>query len=118
MKYEEFIASKQFVTQSAGFDANLKDYPLFDYQQAIVTWACHRGRAAIFADTGLGKTIMQLAWADQVSKKTGGNVLVLALWRFLNKPLMKAKSLALMSAVLIVLLIAAYTSPTTSNCTI
>lgn len=78
MKYEEFIASKQFVTQSAGFDANLKDYPLFDYQQAIVTWACHRGRAAIFADTGLGKTIMQLAWADQVSKKTGGNVLVLA----------------------------------------
>ena len=41
-------------------------------------WACNRGRGAIFADTGLGKTLMQLAWAHQVTIKTGKPVLILA----------------------------------------
>jgi DNA modification methylase len=47
---------------------------LFDFQRAIVQWACRRGRAAIFADTGLGKTAMQLAWANNVP----GDVLIVA----------------------------------------
>jgi len=51
---------------------------LFDFQHAIVSWAVRRGRAAIFADTGLGKTLMQLSWADEVASHTGGIVLVLA----------------------------------------
>jgi len=51
---------------------------LFDFQHAIVTWAVRRGRAAIFADTGLGKTLMQLSWADEVASHTGGIVLILA----------------------------------------
>lgn len=58
--------------------AQIENYPLFDYQRDITAWAASRGRAAIFADTGLGKTIMQLTWADQVAKHTGQPVLILA----------------------------------------
>lgn len=76
--YQEFIAGKQFRAESSGFEPHLFAYPLFDYQRDIVRWACHRGKAAVFADTGLGKTIMQLAWADQVARHTGNPVLVLA----------------------------------------
>jgi DNA modification methylase/superfamily II DNA or RNA helicase len=51
---------------------------LFDFQHAIVSWAVRRGRAAIFADTGLGKTAMQTAWADEVRRHTQGRVLIVA----------------------------------------
>lgn len=78
MEYAKFIEAKSFRAEMAGFDSELKDYPLFDYQRPIVKWALKRGKAAIFADTGLGKTIMQLTWADQVAKHTKGTVLVLA----------------------------------------
>lgn len=78
MEYSDFIKNKSFRQVEAGFDAGDMDYPLFDYQEPIVRWALKRGKAAIFADTGLGKTIMQLAWADQVSNHTKGPVLVLA----------------------------------------
>lgn len=78
MLYDEFIKSKAFRSVSVGFDADVSKYPLFDYQQPIVKWALKRGKAAIFADTGLGKTIMQLAWADSVTKETKQPVLILA----------------------------------------
>lgn len=78
MEYEEFLADKAFSHVSAGFECGNLDYPLFDYQSPIVRWALKRGKAAIFADTGLGKTIMQLAWADQVAQHTKGPVLLLA----------------------------------------
>jgi superfamily II DNA or RNA helicase len=51
---------------------------LFPHQSAIVPWALRRGRCAIFADTGLGKSRMQLAWADAVHKHTGHDVIILA----------------------------------------
>lgn len=51
---------------------------LFDFQDAIVRWALRRGRAAIFADTGLGKSRMQLSWADAVHREAGHDVLILA----------------------------------------
>lgn len=76
--YAEFIAAKQFARHDYGFDSDLSTYPLFDYQAPIVKWACKRGRAAVFADTGLGKTLMQLVWADQVSRHTRKPVLVVA----------------------------------------
>lgn len=77
-KYSEFIKRKQFKADQSGFDADLSCYPLFDYQRAITEWALRRGKAAIFADTGLGKTLMQLTWAAEVAKHTGGDVLILA----------------------------------------
>jgi len=78
MDYQEFIKTKEFKHITGGFDVDSLDYPLFDYQEPIVKWALKRGKAAIFADTGLGKTIMQLAWADQVSLHTNQPVLILA----------------------------------------
>lgn len=76
--YQEFLKAKQVKSLQSGFTGDLSGYPLFDYQGAIVDWALRRGRAAIFADTGLGKTIMQTAWADQVAKHTGMPVILLA----------------------------------------
>lgn len=76
--YQEFLKQKAFRHVEAGFTPDSLPYPLFDYQEPIVRWALKRGKAAVFADTGLGKTIMQLAWADQVARHTNGPVLVLA----------------------------------------
>lgn len=76
--YTDFITRKATEHVAAGFEpANLPPH-LFDFQRAIVEWACKRGRAAIFADTGLGKTAMQTAWAVEVARHTGGRVLILA----------------------------------------
>lgn len=76
--YQKFLETKQVAAVESGFTGDLSGYPLFDYQNAIVDWALRRGRAAVFADTGLGKTIMQTAWADQVVRHTGKPVLLLA----------------------------------------
>jgi len=78
MEYADFLKQKEFLAVPSGFDADCSKYPLFDYQEPIVKWALKRGKSAIFADTGLGKTIMQLAWADQVAKHTNKPVLILA----------------------------------------
>lgn len=80
MKYEEFIAAKSMVPVIAGHDVDpaILNDNLFDFQRVIVKWALKRGRAAIFADTGLGKTLMQTSWAHDVVRHTGGDVLILA----------------------------------------
>jgi len=78
MKYDEFIRQKSIETQPVGFDPASLGSQLFDFQRAIVSWACKRGRAAIFADTGLGKTAMQTEWARQVALHSGGRVLIVA----------------------------------------
>ena len=78
MKYDEFIASKRIVQKPHGFEPENLNPFLFDFQRDIVTWACRKGRAAIFADCGMGKTIMQLSWAEQVCNHIGGMVLIVA----------------------------------------
>jgi DNA modification methylase len=78
MTYDDFVAAKAITSQPTGFEASDIGRHLFDFQRAIVEWACKRGRAAIFADTGLGKTAMQVEWARQVANSTGGRVLILA----------------------------------------
>lgn len=80
MNYEEFLKQKDFVTESSGFDIEKSDLNqmLYDFQKDIVRWALKKGKADIFADCGLGKTPMQLSWAYQVHKHTGGMVLILA----------------------------------------
>lgn len=79
-EYEAFIASKQMRIPPRGFDLPITELAgsLFDFQQVIVQWAIKRGRAAVFADTGLGKTLMQTTWAQKVHEHTDGNVLILA----------------------------------------
>ena len=76
--YDAFIKAKASTSIAVGFDPQDMGGDLFDFQQAIVAWACRRGRAAIFADTGLGKTAMQTEWARQVNEHTGGDVLIAA----------------------------------------
>ncbi len=77
-EYEQFVKTKATTHTPAGFHPDRLPPHLFDFQAAIVEWACKRGRAAIFADTGLGKTAMQTAWAQLVAKHTEGNVLIVA----------------------------------------
>lgn len=75
--YADFLANRTQLADSGGF--NPVDLPahLFDYQANLVDWAVRKGRGAIFADCGLGKTPMALAWADQIYKHTGKPVLFL-----------------------------------------
>ena len=80
MDYIEFLQSKQKNHIESGFevdDSKLNNH-LFDFQKFIVKRALKAGKYAIFADCGLGKTLMQLEWADKVVKHTGKPVLILA----------------------------------------
>ena len=65
-KYEQFIKNKAFTIESCGMmvDTDKLNPLLFDFQKDMVRWALAKGKAAIFADCGLGKTAMQLEWAD------------------------------------------------------
>lgn len=78
--YEEFLKTKQFSEIKSGFDVELESLPsnLYDFQKAIVRWALKRGKAAIFADTGLGKTFMQVSWANEIRKFTNKQILIVA----------------------------------------
>ncbi len=80
LTYEQFLASKQLAAVPCGFHVPVEEVSadLFDFQSVIVQWALRKGRAAIFADTGLGKTGMQLVWAQHVADHTDGDVLILA----------------------------------------
>ena len=80
MNYENFLKEKIKTFESVGFDADEAIIPemLFPFQKAIVKWALKKGRAAVFADTGLGKSFMQLSWAECVFQYTGNRVLIVA----------------------------------------
>jgi len=78
--YLEFLETKQKTHINLGFsiDESELNNLMFDFQKFIVKRALKLGKYAIFADCGLGKTLMQLEWANQVCKKTNGKVLILA----------------------------------------
>lgn len=78
MSYQTLLARKLATVEPAGFEPIGVRASLFQHQQALVNWAIRRGRAAIFADTGLGKSRMQIAWADAVRLHAFGRVLILA----------------------------------------
>lgn len=78
MSYKSFIADKLRRFSAVGFESDVTSEHLFDFQNALVRWALRVGRCALFADTGLGKTRMQLLWASEVLRKEGGGVLILA----------------------------------------
>lgn len=70
--YDEFIAKKGIKNLFHGIDVNKSEINniLFDFQKDVCAWALKKGRAAIFLDTGLGKTFIQLEWARLISKRT------------------------------------------------
>ena len=78
--YLKFLEGKQKTHVLSGFDVNeneLNGY-MFPFQKFIVKRSLKSGKYAIFADCGLGKTLMQLEWANQVMKQTNKPVLILA----------------------------------------
>lgn len=76
--YADFVAGKRAAAPSCGFEPDEVNPMLFGFQSDIVRWACRKGKAAVFADCGLGKTAVQLEWARLVSERCGRPVLVLA----------------------------------------
>jgi len=77
MDYSQFLDSKAQRGVDSGFEPVWMPPFLFDFQSELVEWAVRKGRAAIFADCGLGKTPMGLTWASNVVRKTGKPVLYL-----------------------------------------
>lgn len=75
--YTTFLERKAQIGGNHGFEPDSLPPFLFDFQSDLVHWALLKGRAAIFADCGLGKSPMELVWADEVCRKTGGNVLLI-----------------------------------------
>lgn len=75
--YEQFLASKADHGCDKGFEPSWVPGFLFDFQRALVEWSVRKGRAAIFADCGLGKTAIQLVWAENVVRHTNRPVLIL-----------------------------------------
>lgn len=75
--YDDFLDAKTHYGADEGFDPVWMPDKLFDFQVWLTTWAIRKGRAAIFADCGLGKTFMQLVWAENVARHTGKRVLIL-----------------------------------------
>lgn len=78
MNYEAFLDQKTQAGAMHGFAPTWVPDFLFDFQADLLEWSVRKGRAAIFADCGLGKTLIELAWAQNVVEQTGGRVLIMA----------------------------------------
>ena len=74
--YEDFLRDKSQLDGAFGFDPVWMPDFLMDFQSAMVDWACRKGRAALFEDCGLGKTIQELTWAENIVRLTNGRVLL------------------------------------------
>ena len=75
--YQTFIKQKAQLDGQYGFEPTALPAYLFPFQASLVEWAVRKGRAAIFADCGMGKTLMEMAWAINVAGRTGKPVLIL-----------------------------------------
>jgi DNA modification methylase len=80
LEYADFLATKRLTVEPCGFAVDRAALPaaLYPFQADLVAWALRLGKAALFCNTGLGKTPMQLAFADAVCRHTGGDALILA----------------------------------------
>jgi len=76
--YRAFVESKTHLSGEFGFDPIYDNPHCHDFQRHLIEWACRQGRSATFADCGLGKTLMQLVWAENIHRKTNLPVLILA----------------------------------------
>jgi len=77
MEYLEFLKDKNMLFSGDGFKPRGLNPYLKDFQADVTEWCLMSGRSGIFADCGLGKTLMQLEWSHQVSKHTNKNILIM-----------------------------------------
>ena len=77
MNYTEFLERKRHTIGDFGFDPNYIPDMAFDFQRYIIERAVRKGRMAVFADTGLGKTLIQLSIANNIVRHTNKTVLIL-----------------------------------------
>ena len=77
MNYAEFLDQKHQISGQFGFKPTFLPDILFDYQKYLIDWQLQKGRAALFADTGTGKTPMELVIAENIVRHTNKNVLIL-----------------------------------------
>lgn len=77
LSYHTFIAGKTHEGAMCGFDPEFVPKMLHPFQEYLCDWSIRKGRGALFADCGLGKTAIQLTWAYNVARHTGKPVLIL-----------------------------------------
>ena len=77
MKYSEFLESKKHTSNNYGFNPNITNDDMFDFQKYVLEYAVKKGRCAVFLDTGLGKTIIELMVARNYIEKTNKPVLII-----------------------------------------
>lgn len=77
MDYEEFLHKKIHEGVNTGFEPTYMPDMLYPFQNHLVEWSQRKGRAAVFADCGLGKTFIQLVWGQNIVEKTNRPVLIL-----------------------------------------
>lgn len=95
MNYQEFLKQKSHLSGNYGFEpVYIPDY-LFDFQKHIAEYAIRKGRCAIFLDTGLGKTAIQLTIAEDIVRKTNKRVLILTPLAVAHQFLIEAEKIGL-----------------------
>ena len=77
MTYKEFLESKKHSSIDYGIDTSFLPEDMFDYQKHVAEYAIKKGRCAVFLDTGLGKTILELTIAVNYARKTNKPVLII-----------------------------------------
>ena len=75
--YEDFLASKEIISEPVGFDCDDLNPMMFPFQRDITKWSLRRGRSALFEDCGLGKSFQELDWLRKIHEHTNKNVLLL-----------------------------------------
>ena len=77
-EYKDFVQSKTHLAGEFGFAPVYENPAAHDFQAHLIEWSLRQGRSATFADCGMGKTLMQLVWAENVHRKTNRPVLILS----------------------------------------
>lgn len=77
LRYDDYVMGKIRPVEAAGFEPMEIHAPMFEWQKMVVRWALKQGRAALFEDCGLGKTLQQMEWARQVATHVQMPVLIL-----------------------------------------
>lgn len=75
--YEAFLYNKSQLGGMYGFKPTFYPSMAFDFQKALIDWSVQKGRGGVFADCGLGKSLIELAYAQNIVERTNGNVLLL-----------------------------------------